>query len=309
MTKKKITNVAASVRDRLTDQARARGEDVQRFMTRFAIERLLYRLAGGAHRDAFVLKGAMLFSLWAPVPYRSTGDLDLLGQGDPAPERMASIFREVCTASAPDDGLVFDPAGVRAEPARPEDEYGGVRVTLEATLANARLPVQIDIGLGDPVTPAAQEITYPSVLGFPEARLKAYPPETVVAEKLEALVSLGMRNSRMKDFFDLWAIAATFSFDGPTLAAAVAATFARRKTPFPDGPPVALTDAFAADPAKQAQWAGFLRRTTIALAPAPLPDLIALVRRFATPLLTADAAALARAVWPAGGPWGESSSS
>jgi hypothetical protein len=299
-----LKNVATSVRVRLTDRARARGENVQLVLTRFAIERLIFRLAASPHRDTFVLKGAMLFSLWAPVPYRRTGDLDLLGQGDAAPERMVETFRELCQLTVPDDGLDFDPQSVRTEIARADDEYAGVRVTLTATLANARLPIQVDIGFGDAVTPAPREVIYPSLLDFPEARLRAYPPETVVAEKLEALVALGMGNSRMKDFFDLWAIGSTFAFEGPALAAAVAATFARRRTPWPDGAPIALTDTFSGDAAKQAQWAGFLRRTAISLAPAPFPQPLAFVGGFVVPLLGADAvAALAGANWPPGGPW------
>src|SRR5579871_1194369 len=146
-----LKNVGASVRARLTDKARTRGDDVQLFLLRFAIERLIYRLAQSKYRDDFILKGAMLFSLWAKVPYRGTGDLDLLGKGDPAPERIISIFRELCSLSVPDDGLAYDPESVTAEQTRPEDEYQGVRVELNATLAGARLRIQIDIGFGDVV--------------------------------------------------------------------------------------------------------------------------------------------------------------
>lgn len=298
------TNIAASVRARLTNIAKAQGDVVDRVFLRYAIERLLYRLSLSAHRDQFVLKGAMLFSLWAPVPYRNTGDLDLLGVGNPAPDRMAAVFRSVCAQAVDDDGLTFDAASVRAESVRDDEDYSGVRLTLTATLAGARLPLQVDIGFGDAVTPAAIDIDYPSVLDFPKASLRAYPPETVVAEKLEALVSLGMLNSRMKDFFDLWVIAKTFAFEGPTLAQAVAATFARRGTAMPNGLPVALTGAFAADAGKQAQWRAFLNRTTITLAPEPFPDLLDAIAAFAAPLLEAEGATtLAAMHWPLGGPW------
>lgn len=302
MTRPPLKNVGASVRTRLTDQARARGDNAQLLMLRFAIERLLYRLAQTAYRDQFVLKGAMLFSLWALVPYRSTGDLDLLGQGDPAPARMAAIFKAVCAAPVPDDGLSFDAGSVKAESARDEEEYTGVRITLVATLAGAKLPIQIDIGFGDAVTPGARDIDYPSLLDFPSAALKAYPPETVVAEKLEALVSLGMRNSRMKDFFDLWVIARTFAFDGQTLSGAVRATFQRRQTPLPVETPLALTEAFAQDAGKQAQWRAFLNRTTLALAPEPLPELIGFIATFALPLLNASEVVVGQR-WAPGGPW------
>lgn len=295
-------NLAASVRARLTNIAKAQGEVVDRIFVRYAIERLLYRLSQSGYRDQFVLKGAMLFSLWAPVPYRSTGDLDLLGQGDPAPDRMAAIFKDVCAEAVGDDGLVFDAASVRAESVREDEDYSGVRVMLSATLSGARLMLQVDIGFGDAVSPGVIDILYPSVLDLEQPSLRAYPPETVVAEKLEAVVSLGMINSRMKDFFDLWVIAKTFAFDGDALGGAVAATFTRRQTPLPAAAPVALTAAFANDEAKQRQWKAFLERTTIAIAPEPLPELIAFVAAFAAPLL-ADDGAVKTAQWPAGGPW------
>jgi hypothetical protein len=297
-------NMAASVRARLTDKARSRGDNVQLILLRFAIERLIYRLSQSKHRDDFILKGAMLFSLWADVPYRGTGDLDLLGTGNPVPERITSIFRELCGLSVPDDGLVFDADSVAAERTRAEDEYQGVRVELNATLAGARLRIQIDIGFGDVVTPEAQAINYPTLLDFPEPRLRAYPPETVVAEKLEALVSLSIRNSRMKDFFDLWIIAKSFAFDGAVLADAVSATFARRQTEVPAETPVAFTPDFADDASKQSQWGAFLKRTSLAMAPEPLPGLLAFVASFAMPVLEAarDGKPFAKK-WPAGGAW------
>jgi predicted nucleotidyltransferase component of viral defense system len=297
-------NMGASVRARLTDKARSRGDNVQLILLRFAIERLIYRLSQSKYRDDFILKGAMLFSLWAKVPYRSTGDLDLLGKGDPAPERIASIFRELCGLSVPDDGLDFDADSVAAEPTRAEDEYQGARVELNATLAGARLRIQIDVGFGDVVTPEAQAINYPTLLDFPEPHLRAYPPETVVAEKLEALVSLGMRNSRMKDFFDLWVMAKTFAFDGSVLADAVSATFARRQTAIPVETPIALTPEFSSDASKQAQWSAFLKRTSLAMAPEPLPELLAFVAGFAMPVLEAarDGKPFAKK-WSAGGSW------
>jgi hypothetical protein len=203
------------VRDRLTQRAHANADNVQLVLTRYAIERLLYRLSVSPHRDRFVLKGTILISLWAPTPYRATGDLDLLGYGDAKAGAIVAVFREICTVDAPDDGVTFMPDTMRAEVARAEDEYSGLRVSLQATIAGARLPVQVDIGFGDVVTPAAREVDYPSLLDMPAARVRAYPPETVVAEKVQALVALGMLNSRMKDFFDLWAISQTFPFEGP----------------------------------------------------------------------------------------------
>lgn len=301
---RKPRNVGASVRDRLTQRARANTENVQLLLTRYAIERLLYRLSVSPHHDRFILKGAMLFSLWAPTPYRATGDLDLLGYGDAAAGAIATAFREICAAKVPDDGVTFMHDTVRAEVARAEDEYSGLRVTLQAVIAGARLPMQVDIGFGDVVTPAALEVDYPSLLDMPMPRLRAYPPETVVAEKVQALVALGMLNSRMKDFFDLWAISQTFPFDGAVLSDALRATFTRRATPPPAKTPIALTPAFADDAAKQVQWRAFIRRTAIALAPEPLPDLLRRVAGFvAPPLLALGAREPFVRVWRPGGPW------
>jgi hypothetical protein len=303
---KKPRNVAASVRDRLTQRARANADNVQLVLTRYAIERLLYRLSVSPHRDRFILKGAMLFSLWAPTPYRATGDLDLLGYGDAAAGAIVTAFRDICAVEAPDDGVTFMHNTVQAEVARAEDEYSGLRVTLQAVIAGARLPIQVDIGFGDMVTPAALEVNYPSLLDMPMPRLRAYPPETVVAEKVQALVALGMLNSRMKDFFDLWAISQTFQFDGAVLGDALRATFTRRATTLPAETPVALTQAFADDAAKQAQWRAFIHRTAIALAPEPLPDLLRSVAGFvAPPLLAVGTREPFVHAWRPGGPWAQ----
>jgi predicted nucleotidyltransferase component of viral defense system len=297
-------NIGASVRDRLTQRARPAGENVQLILTRYAIERLLYRLSVSAHSDKFVLKGAMLFSLWSPTPYCATGDLDLLGMGDPAAMALIAAFRDVLQVEAA--GVTFLPETLRAEPTRQQDEYAGVRILFDAMVAGARLPIQVDVGFGDAVTPAAQQIEYPSLLGMPTAKLKAYPPETVVAEKLEALVSLGVANSRMKDFFDLWAISQTFAFEGTVLARAIKATFERRTTALPAQTPFGLSEAFAADPAKQVQWLAFLRRTEIALAPEPLSELIPAISAFLTPVLQAARSSESPpGHWPSGGPWRE----
>jgi len=302
MTKAPIKNIGASVRDRLRQRARARRENAQLVMTRYAIERLLYRLSLSLYRDRFVLKGAMLFSLWAPTPYRATGDLDLLGYGDNAPGHLAEVFRDVIAVAVEDDGVVFRPETLRAAAARVEDEYSGVRLDFLAEIAGARLPMRVDIGYGDAITPEAAEIDYPSLLDQPRARLRAYPPETVVAEKFQAVVELGMLNSRMKDFFDLWAIGGAFAFEGDLLARAIQATFERRETSIPASLPIALTPEFAT--AKQPQWVAFLRRTDIALTPRPFPEIQAQIAALVMPPAQALARGLAfTATWPAGGAW------
>lgn len=295
-------NVAVSVRDRLTALARSRRENAQLLMTRYAIERLLYRLSRSPYRDRFVLKGAMLFSLWAAAPYRATGDLDLLGLGENAPEHLAVVFQEILAVEVEDDGLVFRPETLRAAAARAEDEYAGVRIDFAAELAGARLPMHVDIGYGDAITPDAVQIDYPSLLGQPTAHLRAYPPETVVAEKFQAMVALGMINTRLKDFYDVWAIAGAFAFDGAVLSRALQTTFDRRQTPLPQATPLALTPAFAGE--KQAQWAAFLRRTEIALAPEPFAAIQAQIATLVMPpALALGRGAVFEGGWPGGGPW------
>jgi hypothetical protein len=226
----------------------------------------------------------MLFSLWTDTPYRETRDLDLLGFGPNDVSNLKETFQSLCTLSVADDGVQFDPNSVQAEAMREDQEYAGGRVRLTATIAGARLSLQIDIGFGDAVTPAPEEITYPALLAFPAPQIRAYPKETVVAEKYEAIVSLGMANSRMKDFYDLWVMSSTFPFDGATLAAAVAATFSRRQTALPAEIPLALTAAFAEDRQKGVQWVSFVRRSNPSLVPPSLLEIADVLKAFLLPV-------------------------
>jgi len=232
-------------------------------LDRFAIERLLYRLSISQYRDQFLLKGAMLFALWFDQPHRPTRDADFLGFGDPDPERLAGIVRELCAIPF-DDGLQFDVTSIAVDTIREEASYGGLRLRLQALLGGARCHVQWDVGFGDAVTPAPQEADYPVLLGeFPAVRLRVYPRETVFAEKLEAIASLGIANSRMKDYFDLLALVREGTMEGETLAAAIRATFARRDTALPDDVPFGLSDEFSTDAQKLEQWQAFLRRNRL----------------------------------------------
>ena len=225
---RELDNIGASVRARLLARARVEQTVFQILLTRYALERFLYRLSVSDQRERFVLKGAMLFAIWQDDPFRPTRDLDLLGHGDPDPATVAASIRSICSVELPDDGVVFDVAGVEAAPIRDEDEYPGVRVRTGATIAGARLPIQLDVGFGDVIPPEAIEIEYPALLDAPAPILRAYPPETVVAEKTEAIVSLGIANSQMKDFYDLWMIAQTFAFGGDNLANATRPNSASR---------------------------------------------------------------------------------
>ncbi|RME26117.1 MAG: nucleotidyl transferase AbiEii/AbiGii toxin family protein [Deltaproteobacteria bacterium] len=296
-------NIGASVRARLLRLARERGEDFQLVLTRYANERLLYRLASSPHGRRFVLKGASLFTLWTGKPHRATRDLDLLWFGDSGVEQVRDVFTEVLALAVADDGVRFDKEKLSAGLIRDEQEYGGVRVELVARVTNAQVRLQIDVGFGDAITPEATVIDFPTLLDFPAPRLRAYPRETVVAEKLEAMVQLGMANSRMKDFYDLLVLARTFDFDGDLLTRAIRATFERRKTPLPSDLPVALTATFADDPTKKTQWSGFLRKAGVKDA-GTLAETIAAVATFVEkPLLAAADGTLLQATWHAPGPW------
>jgi len=262
MTRRPITNMAASVKARLLRRAKERGEDFNFVLRRYAQDRLLFRLTRSAHRDAFVLKGAILFAVWVDAPHRATKDVDLLGSGTPVPERILAVFREIGAVTLePQDGLVWDLEAFHAERIRAAERYEAVRVHLEARLGNARISVQVDVGFGDAVEPRPAAVVLPPLLrDQPAVEISAYPREVAIAEKLHAMVDLGIGNSRMKDFYDIWYLSQEFEFDETALRDAVLATFGRRGTAVPTALPLALTDTFWSNPAKQAQWTGFVKR-------------------------------------------------
>jgi hypothetical protein len=297
-------NLPASIRQRLLNLARQRGEDFNFILTLYGLERLLYRLGQSPYRAGFVLKGAMLLRAWSVSMHRPTRDLDLLGRGEHTLARLESIFAEVWRLPVEDDGLELEPGSIRGEEIREAQEYGGVRVTMTARLASARIRIQVDVGFGDAVTPRPAELAYPTLLGGPAPVLLAYPPETVVAEKLQAVVALGLANTRMKDFYDLWILSRGFTFSGETLSRAIGATFKRRGTAVPTGEPEGLSAAFYDDPGKQRQWSAFLGRTGLAGQTPALPVAAQALRTFLLPPLPALGAGKAfTARWPAGGPW------
>ena len=267
---------AASVRARLLNVAKATGTDFNLVLVRFALERLLFRLSTSAHSDRFVLKGALLLTLWYDLPHRATRDADLLGFGPSDTGSMASVFRDIASVAV-DDGIVFDPASVRVGVIRKDAGYGGVRVTLNGKLANARCVAQVDVGFGDAITPGPTDAVYPVLLDdLPAPRLRTYPVYTVVAEKLHAIVVLGMVNSRLKDYLDLVVIMEREALDEPTLALAIAATFQRRGTALPNAPPVGLSDEFALDPTRIALWQSLLKKNDIVHR--PLVDVVKVLR-------------------------------
>lgn len=267
---------AASIRARLLARAHREGIQFQRILVRYASERLLYRLSISPATDRFILKGALLFDLWYDSRVRPTQDIDLSGLGDTDMPDLLRIFTGLCAVEV-DDGIIFDASSVDASPIRDRARYPGVRLTLDGFLDKARCKVRIDIGFGDAVTPAPETAVFPTLLeDMPSASLRVYPRYTVVAEKLEAIISFGMVNSRMKDYFDLWVIMSDHTLDRTTLSQAVDATLRRRGTHYPDGLPVGLTAAFAEHPLKQGQWSTFLSRSGLD-APA-LATVVALLR-------------------------------
>lgn len=287
---KEIKNLPASVRARLFASATAKGEIFNRTLVRYGIERFLFRLSKYADRDRFILKGAMLFITWPQAVHRPTGDLDLLAHASADPTAMRAIIADICAISVPDDAIVFDSGSITVEAVREEEEYQGLRVSMLAKLENARIPLRIDMGFGDAVHPAPGEISFPCLLpGMGIPRILAYPPQTVVAEKFEAMVRFGEANGRLKDFNDIWAIANTFEFEMAALVQALRGTFQRRQAMLPTDIPFALTAAFAALPEKRRMWDAFLARNPPAVSPPPFDEVLAELRRFIGPVLHAAA--------------------
>lgn len=306
MTTKSLKDPGASIRARLFNHAQAHGDNFQRVLTRYAIERLLFRLSRTDASERYVLKGAMLFITWPEHVFRPTGDLDLLGHGDPSPTAIAEVFTRICQTEVPEDGIVFAPATLRVEPVREIDGYQGVRLSLRASLAGAIIPVMVDIGFGDHVHPAPTRQRFPSLLpDMQPPNVLMYPPETVVAEKFEAMLRFGEGNGRVKDFHDIWVAARTFPFELSQLVEAIGGTLRRRDTALPTGLPVGLTDTFAVIVNERGLWTGFMRRTPPAMTPPDFPDLLAELRRFFGPVIAAlPMPEAASGQWdPDGGTW------
>ncbi|HRJ40624.1 MAG: nucleotidyl transferase AbiEii/AbiGii toxin family protein [Caldilineaceae bacterium] len=280
------------------------GDDFNFLLIRYAIERLLYRLSSSPHADTFVLKGALLFLVWAAPIHRPTRDIDFLGYGDKTPGRLEQMFRDICLMDVVADGITFDLTTIKVQPIREEQSNAGQRITLAAYLGRARIPLQIDIGFGDAVVPPAVMTNYPTLLDFPSPEIQVYPRESVVAEKLHAMVALDMSNSRMKDFFDIWTLARLFAFEGLLLVQAIGSTFRERGTPLPKNIPTALSPEFYTAAQKVAQWQSFLRRSRIDTGGAELAQIVEDIVPFLLPPLQAAAQEEPFSVrWQPNGPW------
>jgi hypothetical protein len=298
--------LSASIRGRLLNQAKAKGEEFERTLTRFAAERLLYRIGASGARDRCILKGASLLSVWLPDPYRATRDVDVLAFGAADDEAIRSLVTEICAARCPEDALSFDLLNLTIEPIRPEDEYSGKRARFRAQLGSARIAVQLDIGFGDAIGGQLEEVVYPTMLpALPAPRLRAYPREIAVAEKFEAMVNLDTRNSRMKDFHDVWALANAFDFAGASLQKAIATCFERRATRLDNETPRVLTAAFYQMREIEQRWRRYLAAGAILISPPTQFEVIGdRIGQFLGPVRESIVAGRQFAsVWLAGGPW------
>lgn len=296
-------NLAASIHDRLLNLARQRREEFQFVLTSYVIERLLYRLSQSTFRDRFILKGAILFALWSGYPRRATWDVDLLGRGSPSPQDLVTIFRSLLALEVESDGLLFPLDAIETTIIQKDGQYHGVRVRILARLGQARVQLHVDVGYGDAIHPPPTEQVFPTLLSMPAPLLKAYPREVVVAEKLHAMLTLGMANSRLKDYYDIWSLARHGAFEEATLGEAIRSTLERRHTPLPAHLPPAMGTEFALSLVKQKQWQGFLRRARVQAVPS-LDEAVTQLEAFLWPILQRLGMedALQRH-WPAGGPW------
>jgi hypothetical protein len=296
-------NLPASVRQRLTNKAKETNRPFQDLLQYFAMERFLYRLSRSKHAHKFILKGALMFTAWGGPPSRPTKDIDLLAHTDNAAEAAVVLMREVCSQEVEPDGLVFDVGSVAGMAIKEDADYSGVRITFLVTLQNARVSMQIDMGFGDVVTPGATITTYPVLLDFAAPQLLGYPRETVVSEKFEAMTKLGLLNSRMKDFYDLWILSRLFDFDGAMLATAIQKTFTHRNTAV-QSRPSAFTPEFGGDASKQTQWQAFLRKAKLDDVPTRLQAVIDDIAQFLGPVAMAiESGSAFDQRWIARGPW------
>lgn len=296
-------DLGASVRQRLLNQSRAQNRPFQELLQYFAMERFLYRLATSSYAGRFILKGALLLTAWRAPMSRPTMDIDLAARTDNQLDHIKEVVGAVCDVAVDTDGIEFNRSSIEVRRIKEDADYEGVRAQFHATLARAHIPMQLDIGFGDVITPEPTEIEYPTLLDFPAPVLRAYPKETVIAEKLEALTGLGLLNSRIKDYYDVALLSRLYPFDEQRLADAIVATFQHRGTSV-EAEPIGLTQAYCDDPARILQWRAFVRRSRFGEDASDLARLIYEIRPFVLPLLskvTLNESFTGH--WKPGGPW------
>jgi predicted nucleotidyltransferase component of viral defense system len=306
LTKRPRTNLAASVHQLLMNKAIQTHRPFNELLQYYAMERFLYRLSKSPYAGKFILKGALMFIAWRLESYRATVDIDLLGKAGHHVDNIVEITKRICSLSVEPDGLSFNSDSVTGARIAEDADYEGVRTRFRANLGTARITLQLDIGFGDVIVPAAQPIDYPAILDFPAPRLRGYSKETIVAEKFESIVKLGTLNSRMKDYFDIWTLSRRFEFDGEILGNAITKTFSNRGTEMIVDP-VGLTARFGGDPEKNIQWRGFIRKSRLDHLPS-LAEVISTIAQFLRHVATALAAGNSfSGKWSPPGPWVTSS--
>jgi nucleotidyltransferase AbiEii toxin of type IV toxin-antitoxin system len=304
MTQRDVTNLPASVHQRLLNLSRQTKRPFNELLQYYAIERFLFRLSRSPHAPEFVLKGALMLRVWNVSIARPTMDIDMLGQLPNSVEALVKVVRECLAAEVPNDGLHFDTESVRGDAITLKAKYQGVRIRVGGNLGNARLSLQLDFGFGDVIVPQSVWIEYPELLDFGRPHLLGYTPESAIAEKFQAMVELEMANTRLKDFFDIWRLSQSLRFDGLILCQAIAATFKQRGTPLPTSPPLALTPTFSADPIKDAQWRAFLRKALLVADTKTLAETVEDLSAFILPPTFAAAEGKAfKMRWPPSGGW------
>jgi len=305
----KMTNIPASVRARLLNRARSEHRPFNELLQYYAMERFLYRLSKSKHADSFVLKGGLMLQMWGGSLTRATKDIDLHRAATASVDDLESVIRDCIGVQVEDDGLLFDAETVNGEQIRLGAQYDGVRIRFGGHLGNARVSVQVDVGFADVITPGAQPISYPTLLDFSTPELLGYTPETTIAEKFEAMVTLDMANTRMKDFLDIWLLAKGRPFEGSVLAQAIEATFSRRQTDLPTEAPIALTAAFSDARDKSIQWTSYAKKARVRGDVPSLGQATALISDFLMPVVEAlGNDETFEAEWPPGGPWEKSAS-
>lgn len=304
MSNREPTDISASIKQRLLNLQRTTGEPFDLVLLRYANERFLYRLTKSRFADRFVLKGAMLLVHWIDKPHRPTRDVDMLGFIENSVSEVSAVIKEILDTLVQEDGLIFDTGSVRVEAIREEAEYGGMRAKLKCYLGKATITLQVDIGFGD-APGRVEEITLRPMLDQPAPVMRAYPMETVIAEKFHAMVEKGIANSRMKDYIDVWLLSQEFDFSGKSLASAIAATFSSRGLALPSETPVALTAAFSSDAGKITQMRSFIAgKTNLEAGSVELSEIVDELRGFLMPVVEGIRNGNAEHMtWAAGGPW------
>jgi len=303
VTRRLPKNIAASARQRLLDKARETRRPFNELLQYFAMERFLYRLSRSPYANNFILKGALKLTVWEAPLTRPTMDIDFLGQIENSIENITKVTREICQQEVEPDGIVFDVTNIEAERIAEDADYEGIRIRFRGSLETARFIIQLDIGFGDIVIPSPEPTNDPTLLDLPTPRLRGYSRESTIAEKFEAMVKLGILNSRMKDFFDIWLMLRQFDFEGPILAEAISKTFSTRGTNI-QSEPIPQTNSFAEDAGKAAQWRGFIRKSRLRNVPQNFAEVVTTIADFLKPIAEQLAGGgVFKAIWNAPGPW------